>query len=413
MAKKISKYYLLLFSLLGVSIVGYSQVGIGTKTPSTASMLHIEVADGDRGVLLPKVKLTTLSSFKPINGNGTDSVNIGLVVFNENETKDILKGYYYWTGKLWNRIVDAESIDRIIPTFPNTDPSDKDKRNYVIFNETKQEFFTVERKEDGTTVLSEISMDGIVKKHETNTFIDRRFDINGVKGRYEINTEEPEAASGAIIYRYTSEELDDKGQRKTFFINMTQDIYKSIEDNKIVQDIINETVVNKLTTQGNVYFGDVDGKDVLYITHKDKQTGKETVEVIDIKTSVLDVLKDSKQEIINELINSLGYDIANKVVHTGNSYHGKEIYSFASSVVVEEGNSETKGINIPYSYINKFGKVFSIKLYDLEENYINVGITDTYLSGNGSRIEFSLGFGGIFTILPQGIYNAVVEFTVK
>lgn len=413
MAKKNCKYYLLFFSLLGVSFIGYSQVGIGTKTPSSASMLHVEAKEGDRGVLLPKVKLTSLSSFKPINGNGTDSINIGLVVFNENETKDILKGYYYWTGKLWTRIVDAESIDMLVPTLPSTDPNDKEKKNYVIFNEAKQAFFTVEKKEDGTTVLSEIAMDEIVKKHETNTFIDRRFDDRGVKGRYEINTEEPEASNGAIIYRYTSEEIDDKGKRKTFYINMTEDIYKSIEDSKVIQDVINTTVVNNLTNDGNVYFGDIDGKDVLYILHKDKQTGKETTEIIDIKTSVLDVLKDSKKEILKELMDSLGYDITYNVVHTGNYFNGKEIYSFTGFVNIEEGNSETKGINVPNAFIEKFGKVFSIKLYDLERNYINVGITDTYLSNKGTRIEFSLGFGGIFTVLPEGTYSAVVEFTVK
>src|SRR5690606_21732316 len=82
----------------------YSQVGIGTLTPNNASQL--DVVAKDKGVLLPRVALTsTTDTTTIINGN----VN-SLLVFNTNTQNDITPGYYYWYDNKWMRIINDDDV---------------------------------------------------------------------------------------------------------------------------------------------------------------------------------------------------------------------------------------------------------------------------------------------------------------
>jgi len=105
------KLVLILF-LFGISLAGYSQVGIGVQRPSSTSMLEVHSPLGNKGVLLPKVALTDKGVFAPITGDHDNPRNIGLLVFNQTEDseKGLVVGYYYWTGSSWSSFVDREEI---------------------------------------------------------------------------------------------------------------------------------------------------------------------------------------------------------------------------------------------------------------------------------------------------------------
>src|SRR5690554_6031856 len=99
-----------------------AQQGFGTDKPSKASV--VEMTSGSKGLLIPRVALTSLTNFEPISGEV--STNMGktnaLLVYNTNTAgtapNDVTPGYYYWTtdgtsGK-WNRL----ASDADIPTEP-------------------------------------------------------------------------------------------------------------------------------------------------------------------------------------------------------------------------------------------------------------------------------------------------------
>jgi hypothetical protein len=83
------KSYYILFLLLQLSYYSYSQVGIGTKTPSLKSVL--DLSSKDKGFLLPRMGSSERISILP-NFN-TDK---GLQVY-DTTTNSI----WYWNGALW------------------------------------------------------------------------------------------------------------------------------------------------------------------------------------------------------------------------------------------------------------------------------------------------------------------------
>ncbi|MEA9414243.1 hypothetical protein SHI72_14965, partial [Flavobacterium sp. PL02] len=80
------------------SYSAYSQVGIGTPMPNSSSQL--EVVANDKGVLIPRVTLTSSTDVTTIKNGNVNS----LLVFNTATVADIKPGYYYWYDSKWNRI---------------------------------------------------------------------------------------------------------------------------------------------------------------------------------------------------------------------------------------------------------------------------------------------------------------------
>lgn len=61
----------------------------------------------DKGLGMPRVKLTTLNSISDINGAiGKETEHTGLIVYNVNRvtTDNILPGLYVWDGNVWHPI---------------------------------------------------------------------------------------------------------------------------------------------------------------------------------------------------------------------------------------------------------------------------------------------------------------------
>ncbi|WP_010250090.1 hypothetical protein [Myroides injenensis] len=406
------KYLIISTALLGVSFLGHAQVGIGTKKPIESAQLHI-VAE-NKGVLLPKVALQSLNNFKPVNGDG--GVSIGLVIFNTtiNKTEKLSEGYYYWNGLRWNKLIDSVELSQLIPTLPETDPSGEGAGNgrFVIFNKKENKFYIAYKDENGKDVTEAIDMQPVVRSAESKTSISRRVDTKTI-GSYVLSTTEPVLKEGAIVYKYSAED-DEDGNPVNYYINMSSDIYNAIENNKEVKEIINNTVNQYMSKGGNVYFGTIPGKEingeVLYRKEVDDK-GNETIKVIDIAESILNIFNDNSSKIVQEIKNQLGYNVTTAVVSTGNKFEGKQIMTFKGTVKINNLDAETGGVLIPGDYQTKIDKVYAIKLFDPKGNALNVATTDVDVV-NGV-IEFSLGSGNYYTTLPAGNYSAVIEFTAN
>lgn len=86
-----------------------AQNGIGTSQPNKATLL--DVSSTSKGVLIPRIALTSATTFAPISGGtGFDSKTANsLLVYNTATAIGLTPGYYYWTesatqtGK-WNRL---------------------------------------------------------------------------------------------------------------------------------------------------------------------------------------------------------------------------------------------------------------------------------------------------------------------
>ena len=87
---------------------GFSQnAGIGTMSPNPAAML--EISASDKGVLIPRVALTSLNSFLPLSGSSSNAN--ALLVYNTTTGGSLTPGFYYWNaaGVKWMRLQDAAS----------------------------------------------------------------------------------------------------------------------------------------------------------------------------------------------------------------------------------------------------------------------------------------------------------------
>ncbi len=88
-----------LFTSLGAMAqsVGINSTGV---TPDASSILDVTATD--KGVLIPRVDIADLSTQAPITSPATS-----LLVFNTNTTTG--KGYYYWNGTQWTKLMDTGS----------------------------------------------------------------------------------------------------------------------------------------------------------------------------------------------------------------------------------------------------------------------------------------------------------------
>lgn len=80
-----------------------AQVGIGTTTPAASAQL--DVTSSSKGMLVPRVALTSLTSASPITSPATS-----LLVYNTatagTSPSNVTPGYYYWNGTAWVRFGD-------------------------------------------------------------------------------------------------------------------------------------------------------------------------------------------------------------------------------------------------------------------------------------------------------------------
>lgn len=102
------KKIFIIISIAVVSIVK-AQVGINTTTPNLSSML--DIVSSDKGVLFPQYELVSLT-------NNTSPVNNpvkGSIIYNKGTgISNYPKGYFYWTGSAWERMLMNNEVDQIL-----------------------------------------------------------------------------------------------------------------------------------------------------------------------------------------------------------------------------------------------------------------------------------------------------------
>lgn len=86
-------YLVIAFFMIIFASQATAQIGINTTNPDPASIL--DIAGSDKGLLVPRVSLTNLTSIAPITGGSPES----LIIYNTNSATG--KGFYYWSGSNW------------------------------------------------------------------------------------------------------------------------------------------------------------------------------------------------------------------------------------------------------------------------------------------------------------------------
>ena len=89
-----------------------AQVGVGTRNPDASAMFQVE--SNDKGVLIPKVALTSASDIATV----TSPAN-GLLIFNTSTTSSsndsLSPGFYFYNGFEWKRLLN--SGDELVTTY--------------------------------------------------------------------------------------------------------------------------------------------------------------------------------------------------------------------------------------------------------------------------------------------------------
>ncbi|MGS2764706.1 hypothetical protein ACVBDU_20750, partial [Sinomicrobium sp. M5D2P9] len=261
---------LLIFSFCVFEL--YAQVGIGTPMPDNSAQL--DVVASDKGMLIPRVALTSSTDAMTIaNGN----VN-SLLVFNTTTAADISPGYYYWYEDKWLRVIN--SADAI----GGGDLPD----NVMVFNPVTNEFTYID--ENGNTQV--VNIEEIVQANETLTPL-----INNSDG----------------TYTYTDEEGTET------IVDIPAGVVENIQnEGDIYNEIINTITANSdaLVDNGDGTFTHTaaDGTVVTFdgntTTVTDNGDGTYTITNADGTSVTVDVVGDVVENIQNE------GDIYNEIINT-------------------------------------------------------------------------------------------------
>ncbi|MDR0230207.1 MAG: hypothetical protein LBI72_14275 [Flavobacteriaceae bacterium] len=424
------KKIIMIAALLGMSYLGHAQVGIGTMTPHKDAIL--EIASKNKGVLLPKVELVALNNSAPLGSISGDQKAIGMLVFNTkvDAVAKLEVGFYMWTGVSWSKLSSTEDLEKIakenlgntaniVNEIVNNFFNDKIVGGKVtggisslLYDFEKNEFYTVSIDDKGKITKVKTDITKGIRAAESKTFLKKGTVVTDATMPATVDVLTLDATKlkkGQIFYEYHAED-DANGKPIVHYIDVTNDVYTTINNNEDIKKIINETVKTYLNKGGNVYFGDHDGnaatKDVLYFI--DDKDNKKT---IDIGETIKEFFTNSKEELIKEIREGLGYNITSEVVSTGNKLEGKVIYTFSGATTVNELDAQTTGIALPTKLQGKGVNVYSIKLFKPNGQVEQVGITDVEVTAN--KIDFALGNGMFYVTRPAGTYKVVVEFVEK
>lgn len=134
MTRQIIKHIILVLQIFAFSHIS-AQIGIQTDDPHSSAAL--EIVSSDKGLLIPRVTLSTsLSSPSPVTSPAE-----GLLIYNSGTNQD--EGFYFWTGTAWNQLKPEEgsdvegptsSTDNAIVRFDGTDGS-KIQNSSVILDD--------------------------------------------------------------------------------------------------------------------------------------------------------------------------------------------------------------------------------------------------------------------------------------
>src|SRR5690554_3220539 len=298
----------------------HSQVGIGTLTPNSSSQL--DVVANDKGVLLPRVSLTstTDSTTVPVTV-GESSTENSLLVFNTNTQNDVTPGYYYWYVDKWMRIVNEDEIIALDKNTTNQGFSVED--GLLILTDSEGNFISIP--------LTEINIPTTIVQNPDGT------------------------------YTYTNEH----GQSIT--IDATNNIINNIENILNNTEVLNEliTVLGDTYVGGNVYY---DGDTFTYIDESG-DTHEITIDVVgDVVTNI-----QNQGDIYSEILNILEQESDTFVDNQDGTFTHTtvdgEVITFDANTLSFEQNTDGS-----YTFTNANGETITVDVVgDVVTNIQNQG----------------------------------------
>jgi len=251
-----------------------------------------------------------------------------------------------------------------------------------------------------------------------------------------VETVPTTAKKGEVIYQYYGEDA-----AKPNFINITEDVIKTIKENESVQNTFNNTVNKFLSKGGNVYYGKIKdpvtgvmGTDPILFEKVDKGDGTFVDTPIDISKDILKVIeKDNKLiEKIKELTTvkvSEGIDLP-----TGVTIGGKAVYKGFAVITVKDGDKtgydstlredDVVTINPHKIEVDKdgnattvpvnanFGRLLSVSVLAQGGSVVVDSATDVTKKG-AKTFTFYFGLGSMYTPIADGKYDIVFEYVVE
>lgn len=164
----------LMVALLGSFYFSNAQLGIGTPEPKNSSMLDVQATN--KGILIPRVELTSTTVFAPIIGEKEES----LLVYNLTEVNDVTPGYYYWRENKWNRIINKDDLDSVI----------SENKVGDVFYQLNTDSNLMELQYWTGTAWVAIDFKELVKANETLTFFKKVKEPNTENAQYLYFSEE-------------------------------------------------------------------------------------------------------------------------------------------------------------------------------------------------------------------------------
>lgn len=124
------RLFLILVTLLGMIFTGQAQnnVGINDDNSSPKASAMLDVYSTSKGMLIPRMALTSTSSASPVTTPETS-----LLVYNTVTISDVTPGYYYWNSSKWVRLKTSSDAVQALTTVTKTTSGAIAKTDNIVF----------------------------------------------------------------------------------------------------------------------------------------------------------------------------------------------------------------------------------------------------------------------------------------
>jgi hypothetical protein len=152
-------YFLASIFTLLLSSNSIAQVGISSANsfvPDANSIL--DASSTSKGVLLPRVALTTSTTLAPISG--TTTAPESLMVYNTatagTSPNNVTPGFYFWTGSKWNRVLNTDNEAKPMVFYAPSIALDTTSGTHIVdlYLEYKNQFGTPKYSSNVDTALT-------------------------------------------------------------------------------------------------------------------------------------------------------------------------------------------------------------------------------------------------------------------
>jgi trimeric autotransporter adhesin len=99
-------FFLLILCTCSLKINAQQNIGIGTSTPHSSSLL--DVKSNNKGMLVPRINLTSETDMVTIAAPATS-----LLVYNTNNALTDGEGFYFWNGTKWSKLMNRANVSTL------------------------------------------------------------------------------------------------------------------------------------------------------------------------------------------------------------------------------------------------------------------------------------------------------------